>query len=81
LKKVLNKILELESEKCRKLSALIGCITPNMKRICRPGAPEAMKTSLLVGYLRSDRGTALQLHFEQFDIDPDPICLALNKDI
>lgn len=52
-----------------------------MKKICRPGAADAMKTSLLVGYLRNDRGTSLQLHFEQFDIDPDAICLSLHKDI
>jgi hypothetical protein len=81
LKKALNQILELESEKCRKLSSMISCISPEMKKICRPGAADAMKISLLVGYLRNERGIALQTHFEQFDIDPDPICLALHKDI
>uniref|UniRef100_A0A914XYV6 Secreted protein n=1 Tax=Panagrolaimus superbus TaxID=310955 RepID=A0A914XYV6_9BILA len=81
LKKALNQILELESEKCRRLSAVLSCISPQMKKICRPGAADAMKTSLLVGYLRNERGISLQTHFEQFDIDPDSICLALDRDI
>lgn len=56
---------------------MLKCVLPELERKCGKSSSDALKTSITLGYLRRERSEALQLHFEQLDIDPDPLCAAI----
>uniref|UniRef100_A0A7E4VU39 Secreted protein n=1 Tax=Panagrellus redivivus TaxID=6233 RepID=A0A7E4VU39_PANRE len=81
LKKVLHEITGLESKKCRALGEMTKCILPHLTETCGPNASEALRVSLLVGYLNRERSEALNQAFKALYVDADPICIAMHTDI
>uniref|UniRef100_A0AC34QKB2 Major facilitator superfamily (MFS) profile domain-containing protein n=1 Tax=Panagrolaimus sp. JU765 TaxID=591449 RepID=A0AC34QKB2_9BILA len=79
LRKALKQITEIESQKCRSLDAMLKCLLPTAKANCGSVAADALKTAISVGYLRRERSLALTLSFDQLDMDPDPLCQAIEN--
>ncbi|TMS36211.1 hypothetical protein L596_003434 [Steinernema carpocapsae] len=78
-RKALVRIASLEGKKCSRLSNMIKCITPALEKQCGLTSAEALKISLLVGYLKQERKDELESHFEGFGGEDDPLCTALHK--
>ncbi|CAI5455512.1 unnamed protein product [Caenorhabditis angaria] len=79
--RALGSIAEIEGEKCDALDRVLNCVLPKVEAKCGVDAVEVMKSSILVGYLSTQRREPLASQFVGFAVDPSPKCQALHPNI